>query len=569
MSLRVACAGIDELDFRDPLVTLRARSLAEAVHALAEAERALADGYWIAGYLNYALGSAFHALPVDAAWPLLAIGIFKEPLPRAGGTTEIEQFAPPLPLFTEPDYARAIEAIVAAIRDGEVYQVNYSVPFHVALAGDPYELWSAIAARTDARYQAFVRDEERTALSWSPELFLRFEGDTLVVRPMKGTAALDRCEELLNEKNRAENLMIVDVLRNDLHRLGARVETERLLEIERYPTFATMTSTLRADLGRSPTLAEIFAATFPCASVTGAPKRAAMEYIARLEGGPREIYCGSIGYLAPERRGWWNVAIRTVQRDATSTCVRVGGGILCDSRTADERSEIDTKLRFLREAAPFELWETLASDASDSTIELHLQRLASAAQRLRITFDLDALRTSIDDARGSAAMPTLLRVRLGNRGTFSLHRATLERPDAIDIALSPMRVRSDDPWLRIKSSYRPAHERAAAQAERAGCFDALLANERGELTEGSRTNLFIRRGGRLLTPALDAGLLPGILRSTLLADGSAEEATILPRDLARAEAIYLGNSARGLLRVRSIRPATDAEISRGSSQTYR
>ena len=569
MSLRVACAGIDEIDFRDPIVTLRARSLVEAERALAEAERALADGYWIAGYLNYALGSAFHDLPVDAAWPLLAIGVFERPLPRESNGAEIEPFAPPLPLFTEPGYERAIEAIVEAIRDGEVYQVNYCAPFHFAWSGDPYALWSAIAARTDARYQAFVQDEERYALSWSPELFLRFEGDTLVARPMKGTAALDRCDELLNEKNRAENLMIVDVLRNDLHRLGARVETERLLEIERYPTFATMTSTLRADLGRSSTLAEIFAATFPCASVTGAPKRAAMEYIARLEATPREIYCGSIGYLAPERRGWWNVAIRTVQSDAASACVRVGGGILYDSQATDERSEIDTKLHFLREAARFELWETLASDASDATIELHLQRLASAAQRLRIPIDLDAVRASIDDARSSATMPTLLRVRLENRGAFSLHRAPLERPEGIDIAISPTRVRSDDPWLGIKSSYRPAHERAATHAKNTGCFDALLANERGEFTEGSRTNLFIRRGGRLLTPPLEAGLLPGILRATLLAEGSAEEATLRAHDLAGAEAIYLGNSARGLLRVRSIRLATDVEISRGSSQTYR
>ncbi len=569
MSLRVAFSGSDELDFRDPLLTVRARSLSDAERAFAEAERALADGYWVAGYLNYALGAAFHALPVDATWPLLTIGVFERSASRIGEAGALEHFAPPLPLFSEREYERAVDEIVAAIRDGNVYQVNYSAPFHVALAGDPYALWSAIAARTAARYQAFVQDEERLALSWSPELFLRFEGSTLAVRPMKGTSALDRSEELGDEKNRAENLMIVDVLRNDLYRLGARVETEQLLAIERYPTFATMTSTLRAHFTDFPTLAEIFAATFPCASVTGAPKRAAMEYIARLEQSSREIYCGSIGFLSPQRRGWWNVAIRTLQSDAASTSIRVGGGIVADSVAERERYEIDTKLRFLTDAATVELWESLASDAPERIVALHLQRIGDSAERLHLPFDREALRGRIDEARRSTTTPMMLRVRLDTRGTIALHREELQRPDTIEILLSSMRVDSGDPWLRVKSSHRPMHERAAAQAKSAGCFDALLANERGELTEGSRTNLFIRRNGRLLTPPLEAGLLPGILRATLLADGKAAEAVLLPQDLDDAEAVYLGNSARGLLRVRSIRPTAEPEITRGSSRTYR
>ncbi len=569
MSLRVAFSGSDELDFRDPLLTVRAWNLSEAERAFAEAERALADGYWIAGYLNYALGSAFHGLPVEARWPLLTIGIFDRAAPRLGEEAALERFAPPLPLFSERAYEGAIAEIVAAIRDGNVYQVNYSVPFHFALAGDPYALWSAIAARTAARYQAFVHDEERLALSWSPELFLRFEGSTLAVRPMKGTAALDRSDELSNEKNRAENLMIVDVLRNDLYRLGARVETECLLEIERYPTFATMTSTLRAHFVGSPTLAEIFAATFPCASVTGAPKRAAMEHIARLETSPREIYCGSIGYLSPQRRGWWNVAIRTLQSDSAATNIRVGGGILYDSIAERERREIDTKLRFLADAAQIELWETLASDASDDSLARHLQRIADSAERLHVPVDREVLRARIDEARRSATTPMLLRVRLDARGTIALHREELQRPDAIEILLSSMRVFSDDPWLRVKSSYRPAHERAAAEAQSADCFDAVLLNERGELTEGSRSNLFLQRNGRLLTPPLAAGLLPGILRAQMLAADDAEEATLFPEDLENAEAVYLGNSARGLLCVRAIRPPAKPEITRGSLRTYR
>ena len=553
MSFRVACAGTDELDFSDPAVTFRARTLGEAESALAEAERALDDGYWIAGYLNYALGSAYHALPIHAEWPLLALGIFECPSARVASPAGHERFAPPLPLFTEPAYERAIAEIVSAIRDGDVYQVNYTVPFRFSFAGDPYALWSAIAERTEARYQAFVQDDERTALSWSPELFLAFDGDSLTVRPMKGTATLERSDELASAKNRAENLMIVDILRNDLHRLGARVRVERLLEVERYPTFATMTSTLRAQLVGTPTLAEIFAATFPCASVTGAPKRAAMERIARLEECPRELYCGSIGYLAPERRGWWNVAIRTVQIDADTASVHAGGGIVYDSVAADERREVDTKLRFLRDAAELELWETLASDAAASTVALHLERLQHSAERLCVPLDCADVRSRIESARGTQAAPLLLRIRVGRHGEIAVRSEPLQRPVAIDMTIAPTRVRSEDPWLRIKGSYRPALEEAAAYAVASNCFDAVLCNERGELTEGSRTNLFIKREHRLLTPPLAAGLLPGILRAELLACGEAEEARLMPNDLDDAEEIYLGNSARGLMRVRSIR----------------
>ena len=553
VSFRVACAGIDELDFTEPATVLRARTFAEAEGALAEAERGLADGYWIAGYLNYALGSAYHALPVRAEWPLLALGLFASPTPRLAPPCTYERCAPPLPLFSERAYERAIAEIVAAIRDGDLYQVNYTVPFRFSFAGDPYALWSAIAARTSARYQAFVRDEERIALSWSPELFLAFDGARITARPMKGTAPIGRSDELASEKNRAENLMIVDILRNDLHRLGARVSVDRLLEVERYPTFATMTSTLRADLDTTPTLAEIFAATFPCASVTGAPKRAAMERIERLEARPREIYCGSIGYLAPERRGWWNVAIRTAQIDGTTASISAGGGILYDSVAADERSEVDTKLRFISNAAEIELLETLASDAPERTIALHLDRLQRSAELLHLPFDGDELYARIDGARGNGAEPLLLRIRLGRDGTIVVRSEALQCPTEIDIALAPTRVRSDDPWLRIKSSYRPAFVEAAAYAAASQAFDAVLCNERGELTEGSRSTLFVKRGDRLLTPPLSAGVLPGVLRAQLLEAGEAEEARLAPNDLTDVEEIYLGNSARGLMRVRSIR----------------
>ena len=236
-----------------------------------------------------------------------------------------------------------------------------------------------------------------------------------------------------------------------------------------------------------------------------------------------------------------------------SASVSAGGGILYDSVAADERSEVDTKLRFLGDAAEIELLETLASDAPERTIALHIDRLQRSAELLRVPFDGDELYARIDRARNDASEPLLLRIRLGRDGTIVVRSEALQRPTEIDIALAPTRVRSDDPWLRIKSSYRPAFVEAAAYAAASQAFDAVLCNESGELTEGSRCTLFVRRSGRLLTPPLSAGVLPGILRAQLLEAGEAEEAPLAPNDLTDAEEIYLGNSARGLMRVRSIR----------------
>ncbi len=528
------------LEFSQPRDVLRATSADELKALFASAQSALADGFWIAGLIPYERAGA-------------AVGVFEAPLRRTSFETRGFALSPLLHTVSRDAYRAAIAKTQRWIYDGEVYQINYTVPFEVTLEGDAVSCWLAIAQQTRAQYQAYVEDGERRILSWSPELFLAFDGARLQTRPMKGTSPPDDVALLHDVKNRAEHIMIVDLLRNDLHRVCDDVRVPALCTIERYPTFATMTSTIEGDMRDGVSLYDVFDATFPCGSVTGAPKRAAMRMIAELEGRARGAYCGAIGYLSPQRRGWWNVAIRTAQFDGTVGRFDAGGGIVSDSDADDEWGEVGIKTAFLRalrqaQADTFELWETFSADADERTVRAHLERLAASARRLDIAFDFEELRRRVDEVLKPA---TIVRVRLSLDGAITVRSERHESFAAVvDVRTSDARVRSDDPWLRIKSSWRPAHRIAWDEAVKHGCFDALLQNERGEVTEGSRTNVFAQFGGTLVTPPLENGLLPGILRAQMLADRRTVERVLYENDLRAADAIYVGNSARGLLRAR-------------------
>jgi para-aminobenzoate synthetase/4-amino-4-deoxychorismate lyase len=543
--------------FEHPARLLRARTAEEARAALDAADAALRSGFWIAGYLSYELGAALAGLPArEGATDLLAIGLFGAPVRvshPSGDPSPRDPLSPLLPMVSRRRYDAAIAAIRSAIRDGEVYQVNYTLPMALRYGGDAAELWHALATVTGARYQAYVRDDASVICSWSPELFLAFDGAIIRTKPMKGTAAPGAITALQSEKNRAEHLMIVDLLRNDLHRICTHVWTEALFAIESYPTFATMTSTIAGHLRSDTGLRTIFEATFPCGSVTGAPKRAAMEAIAAHERHPRGVYCGSIGFLSPERRGWWNVAIRTAQFSAGgSGRYDAGGGIVSDSVASDEYAELLLKAAFLgAHADEVEVRETLAADAPAQVRDRHLARMHRSARAFGIAFDRAAVRTALDDALGRARPDrrSLVRLRLRNGGrAFADVEPMIPLSEPVPICIATHRVLSSDPFLRHKTAWRPHHDAAAREANERECFDALLCNERGEITEGSRTTLFVQIGGRLYTPPIRCGLLPGILRGQLRGRGLVEDRVVFPEDLRRAEALYVGNSARGLMR---------------------
>lgn len=525
----------------------------EAMADLTELDRAANDGAWIAGYLTYDFGAAMHGVPPPNDRPLFALGTYEAPIEPAANAEREATISPLRPTIDRTVYERAIAAIHRAIYDGDVYQVNYTVPFDVDFDGDAESLWRAIARETNAPFQAYVEDGERRILSWSPELFLSFDGKKISTRPMKGTAPLDSPDELRNAKNRAEHVMIVDLLSNDLHRIADDVTVEAFLTTERYPTFLTMTSTISGIVRESSSLAGILRATFPCGSVTGAPKRAAIQHIAKLESRPRGVYCGSIGFLSPQRTGWWNVAIRTAQFESTAGRFDTGGGIVAESDAGNEWGELHLKAQFLKSnSAPLEFLEAFAARASPATRAAHLERLASTAVAFDVAFDRHALEDALA-AFCKVHSDGIVRVRVAPGGTFRfLHDSFGTTAEQVPICIAPQPVSSNDVFLRYKTSWRPAHDAAFRYATGHGCFEALLQNERDELTEGSRTNLFVTIDGSLWTPPLECGLLPGILRSKLVSEGRARERILTRNDVANAQEVFVGNSARGLLRARLI-----------------
>lgn len=550
MPLRVVAGWEPALVFEDPVREWAPRTLDAALDALAAADEALDAGYFIAGALSYEFGALLSGVPAHpSSLPLLVLGAYRAPLrrnlPRDGGRFAM---APPLCRVKRGTYEKHISHLLERIRDGDVYQVNYTLPFDVAFSGDPFDLYRFLARRARARYAAYVEHDTGSLASLSPELFLRFDGTHVSTKPMKGTAPLSNAAELANQKNRAEHLMIVDLLRNDLHRVCEDVRVPRLFDVERYPTFATMTSTITGKLG-SASFADLVRAVFPCGSVTGAPKRAAMQHIYRAEPQARGFYCGSIGFLSPQRRGWWNVPIRTLQfeRGAAAARFDAGGGIVSDSHAAGEWDEIFLKARFLAPAyAGFTLWETLRCGPDPSDAGAHVERLAASAQAFGWHIERDALLSRLRELDTSGAAQ-FVRVRAG-ASHVRLHAQAFEPTnEPVRICLSAVRVRSNDPMLEHKTAWRPLHDAASQEASRRGCFDALLSNERGELTEGGRTTLFVRKDGVLYTPPIQSGVLPGILRSRLVTQTHALERVLFPQDLREADALYVGNSARGLL----------------------
>jgi para-aminobenzoate synthetase/4-amino-4-deoxychorismate lyase len=280
-----------------------------------------------------------------------------------------------------------------------------------------------------------------------------------------------------------------------------------------------------------------------------------MRFISQTETAPRGVYCGTIGFLSPQRTGWWNVAIRTAQFDVAARTGRydTGGGIVADSQAAAEWAEILLKARFLRPEAPFALLETFAGDADDATLALHMARLSRSARAFEIPYRQASVASAVlserSESKGQDDRKRIVRVGVHLDGTIEVRAEDANTPEEpVRIGLSRARVRSDDPFLRHKTTWRPHHDDAAAEARERGCFDALLCNERGELTEGARTNVFIERDGVLWTPPIACGVLPGILRGRLIASGRARETVLTFKDARSGQAVYVGNSARGLLR---------------------
>ena len=551
--------------------------------ALARIEQARRDGHWVVLAASYELGAALEPRLrkyLRAGQPLLQAWVFAraETLDAAETAARIDVslasgdehqriagVAALRPAIEAHDYttqgARVHEWIVA----GDCYQVNLTFASHGRLYGSPLALYRQLRASQPVRYGAFVSHAQGCILSRSPELFVERHGARLTCKPMKGTASLAAGPESLQRsaKDRAENVMIVDLIRNDLGRLAppGGVRVERLFETEGYRSLWQMTSTVSAEPVDA-SLEETLRALLPCGSITGAPKIRAMEIIAELEQRARGLYCGALGWLAPEGDFRLSVPIRTLVVDRDDGVeLGLGSGIVHDSVAEQEWQESLLKGRFLTDLDPgFRLIETLQCVPGEPPcyplLAAHLRRLRASAAWFGFDFDERAVRVALQGvALPADASAWRVRLTLGKHGDIEVGAFALmpaapgERPTVV---VSPRRLRSTDPLLRHKTTARALYDGELARVGAAGHFDALFLNERDELCEGARSNLFVRIGGRLLTPPLSCGLLDGVLRRTLLDRGEAEEHLLHMEDLHAADAVLLGNALRGLTEVRVV-----------------
>lgn len=570
--------------------TLRCASVADWPTLLEQMQAALRRGLYAVPVLSYELGG--HLLGVDAhpsGAPLAQVLLFdtcthlappEVAAWLAGRTGDSPAgIAAVRANVDQAEFTRALGAIHDYIEAGHTYQVNYTYRLRFDAFGSLYALYARLRARQPVPYGALVGLPDGGAvLSLSPELFVRHQQGELVTRPMKGTApACDddlenarRAAALAHDtKNRAENLMIVDLLRNDLGRIAVTgsVEVPALFDVQRYSSVLQMTSTVRAQLRPDATLGEIFAALYPCGSITGAPKRRTMEIIRELEPAARGVYTGAIGWFDPPAPQsthaigdfCLSVPIRTLSLQPPASGVRrgemgVGAGIVFDSDAQDEFAECQLKARFLTGLAnDFEIFETIHASAAEGCRHraLHLARMRASADYFGFAFDPHKAADMLDAACASLADGPF-RVRLALRADGALNATcapltTLAQP--VRLLLADDAMRDDDLFLRHKTSIRTRYDQAWRAAEAQGAFDTLFFNQRGELTEGGRCNVFVRIDGRWSTPPLACGVLPGIMRSVLLADPDfdAVERVITRAMLESATGIIACNALRGAL----------------------
>ena len=460
--------------------------------------------------------------------------------------------------MTADDYERAIAAIHRYIAQGDTYQVSFTLRLSSNLDADPWDLFESLCRGQRSRCSAFVDTGQWAVCSASPELFFRLEEDHVWSRPMKGTSPRGRTQGedeqrarwlQTSAKNRAENVMIVDMVRNDLGRIATpdSVRVRELWNLEKYPSLFQMTSTVEART-QAP-LAEIFAALFPCASVTGAPKVRAMEIIRELEPEPRGVYTGAIGLIGPGRRARFNVGIRTVavNKDTGGAEYGTGGGIVWDSVAQDEWQECRTKSLVLQPPPPdFQLLETMLWTPEQAILlrSRHLQRLSQSAKYFDRPCDLGVVKETLKWATSSLPpQPHRLRLLLDETGKVRVESTELDplaRRWRVAIAAEP--VASGDPFLFHKTTHREVYEHHRKQFP--DHDDVLLWNENGEITESTTANVVVLQGQELATPRLECGLLAGTLRSELLASGKIVTKTVTFEDLTAADEIYLINSVR-------------------------
>ena len=554
--------------FTQPIKELKTRDLAEVADLLAQVESYQEQGYYVVGYVSYEAAPAFEKKLAVHKAPLLAEYLLYFTVHDRVETS-------PIPLTYEEvdlpskwreqtsaeDYEKAISKIHHHLRQGDTYQVNYTVQLKQDLSANPFAIYNRMVVEQEAGYNAYVEHDEMAVISMSPELFFEQNDRELTTRPMKGTTkrGLTDDEDLKeaawleqDPKNRSENMMIVDLLRNDMNRISevGSEHVERLCQVEQYSTVWQMTSTIKSQLRPDVDLVEIFRSLFPCGSITGAPKIATMEIIKNLEPQPRGVYCGTIGLLLPNGRRIFNVAIRTIQLHQGKAVYGVGGGITWDSTWESEYREVHQKAAVLyRKQARFKLITTGKISQKRLLFEdQHLERLTKASRYFAFPFDPEDLRQKIEMECQAcdSHQDYRLRIFLSKSGEMELSRQILAplSPSFCKAKLCLQEADLNQSFIYFKTTHRP-HLSLGEQ-------EKIYHNKSGELLETSIGNLVLKIAGKLYTPPVRLGILPGIYRQHLLETGQVEEKVLTVPDLDQAEAIYGCNAVRGLYELQVI-----------------
>jgi para-aminobenzoate synthetase/4-amino-4-deoxychorismate lyase len=571
--------------FDKPSKIILCHELAKLNHCLDELQSLKQSGYYLVGFISYEAAYAFHPFSLDAyhspeGFPFLLFYAFKDCqclnqdevtalLNNLCKRQTAESFTYDVKLqCDEIDYKQQFQTIKNNLFNGETYQVNLTAKYKFKLQGCPIKLYQDLRERQKVEYGALMYLEDYQILSFSPELFFSKQGTRITTKPMKGTLAramipyLDeqKCRQLqTDEKLRAENLIIVDLLRNDLSRFiePKSLQVEQLLTIETYETLHQMTSTISAKVDKDLSFKTILQHLFPCGSITGAPKRKTMQIIHDSEKAPRKIYTGSIGLISPNNDMCFNVAIRTLLIQGNQGELGVGGGITYDSNAEDEYEELQLKANFFTKMdRPFKLIESIKYAAPDGyfLVNEHLQRLKNSALMFNFSYDEKEVYQQLQALIPKLNETTAYKVRLilDTHGKIDLHAAPLGNNQRTKIVLfEKERIDGKSILLQhktIDSSIRRFYQ--AAAADYPDDLDVLFINQEGFITESSIANVLVQSQGKILTPAISCGLLPGLMRQKLMKENpKIEEGLIRPQDLYRAEKIWLCNSVRGLYEV--------------------
>ena len=552
----------ERFTFTQPIKELKTRDLAEVADLLAQVDSYQEQGYYVVGYVSYEAAPAFEEKLAVHKAPLLGEYLLYFTVHDRVETS-------PIPLTYEEvdlpskwregtsaeDYEKAIAQIHHHLRQGDTYQVNYTVQLKQDLNANPFAIYNRMVVEQEAGYNAYIEHDEMAVISMSPELFFEQNDRELTTRPMKGTTQrgvtdqedLEQASWLEQDpKNRSENMMIVDLLRNDMNRLSevGSEHVERLCQVEQYSTVWQMTSIIKSQLRPDVDLVAIFRSLFPCGSITGAPKIATMEIIKDLETQPRGVYCGTIGILLPNGRRIFNVAIRTIQLYKGQAIYGVGGGITWDSTWQSEYREVHQKAAVLYRKQPHFQLITTGKISQKSLLfeEQHIERLRKASRYFAYPFDPENLRQKIEiECRAcDTSQDYHLRISLSKSGEMELSRQILAPLSSTfcQARLFQQETDLDQSFTYFKTTYRP-HLTVGEQ-------ETIYHNATGELLETSIGNLILKIAGKLYTPPIRLGMLPGIYRQHLLESGQVEEKVLTLADLDQSEAIYGCNAVRGL-----------------------